>query len=123
MGLTGFLVVPVTWLRDELIDDAVEFLLCEEVVVAMEEDGYVVVNHQSVNWFVPCRPALIEAPSAIYVMTSHFIIRDPFDTTTSLCIAANELMAENELKGSIAIRNGLPEPKILLFPQCPIPAI
>ena len=101
--LIGFPEIVVTGLGNQLVDDAVEFLLCEEVIVAMEENGYVVVDHQLVKRLFPSGSAFIEAPGTIAVVASHFIEGDPLDAAASLWVSAYELMAEDELEDSVAV--------------------
>ena len=108
---------------NQLVDDAVEFLLCEEVIVPVEENGYIVVDHKRVDWLIPSGSVFIEAPGVIAIVASHFKEGNPFDSAASLRISTDELMAENELEDCAAIRNGLLEPMVLLLAQCPIPTI
>ena len=44
-GLAGPFVVVVAWLGDKLIDNAVQLLFGKEVVVPMEEDRDLVLDH------------------------------------------------------------------------------
>ena len=93
----------MTGLGGQLVNETVEFLLCEEVIVAVEEDGYIVVDHQLVERLLPAGSVLIKTPGAVNVVASHFIEWHPFDSAASLWVSANELMAEDKLKGSVAV--------------------
>jgi hypothetical protein len=92
------------WKLDkEAGDDAVQFLLREEVIVPAEENGYVVIDHQLVNRFFPFLSALIKTPGAITVVASRSIEGNPFNSASSLWISAYELMAEDELEDGVAV--------------------
>ncbi len=120
--------------RERLIDDAVDELVGELVVVAVEERGDSVLHHQLVHGdAAPTRSLDVESPGAVGVATA------PLEVVGSGCTApdisgrsgvgrhvgltAGDMVAEHEDELGVSLFEGGPQPVELLESECPVPLI
>ena len=74
-GVARRVAAPQSRLGNFLVDDAVEVLLGEEVVVAVEDDRDAGFDQQWMNGHGPAGPVLLEAVAAVRVLSAPFVER------------------------------------------------
>ena len=103
-------------LGHRLINDSIQLLPSKQVIVDVEEDGYIILHEQQVDRHLPAGTVLFKSPAAVGIISAPLVQGRVLYAASPLPVSSHQVVREDEFELCSASLQRLAEPLILIGP-------